>query len=199
MSIKENVTVIKDELTQEEKFFEKMVNFEYFYKKYRIYIWGLFVAVIAYFSVAYSMEYIEANRIQEANSAYRVLLENPEDSSAQATLASKSQALYDLYLFNQAVKKSDVALFEKLKASTTYAIADMAKYNHAMLSNDTQALKAYIDGNGLFFNDIVRIHLATQMLQAQDISAAHQMLSGIGEKSPFYAQAQLLMHYGIAK
>lgn len=198
MSLKENVTAIKDELSSEEKFFEKMVNFEYLYKKYRFIIWATVIVVLGYFITTAVLSMQEKNRVEEANSAYTVLVKNPKDVKALATLKAKSTPLYDLYMYNQAVKTSDLEGFKALKNSKTYMVADMARYNYAVLSDNFEALKAYAN-DGKQFKDIAIMNVASTLMKQDKIEEAKGFLEQISETSPFYQQAQLLGHYGIAK
>lgn len=199
MSLKENVSAVKEQLSSEEKFFEKLINLEYFYKKFKVYIWAAVFVVVAYVGYVIISSYVEQNRIDDANKAYNMLQENPGNQEARTKLQQNSPALYDLFLYSQAVQNSDSKLFEQLKTSKHFAIADMAQYNYAMLNDDKQALNDYIDSNGIYFKDLAILQQAVALVKEDKISQAHDLLQGIGQNSVFYPQAEVLLHYGIAK
>lgn len=198
MSLKENVSAIKEELSSEEKFFEKMVNFEYFYKKYKVTIWIVIIAIVAYFGTSTTLGMMEESRVESANNAYQTLQEDPNNKEALAALKAKSNKLYDLFQYTQAVEHADLELFKTLSSSKTYMIADMAKYNYAVLSGDDKALKAYVN-SGVYFKDIAIINYAAGLIKQDKVKEAKNLLSRIAENSPLYQQAQMLGHYGITQ
>ena len=198
MSLKENVTAIKDELTSEEKFFEKLVSFEYLYKKYRYIIWALLAGIIVYFVTVYIQGVQEDNRIEEANTAYATLVKTPDDKKALAVLKEKSIALHDLFLYEQAIKNSDLELFQTLSKSKTFMIADMATYHYAVLSGSSTVLKSYTE-TGVYFKDLAIVNYAALLIKQTKMDDARNMLSRIAETSPVYEQAQMLGHYGVTK
>ncbi len=199
MSIKENVKAIKDELSHEEKLFQGTVQLEYFYKKYKMIIWAVVIAVAGYFITSSVVDSQNASRIERANVAFNKLLADADDAQALKTLQSDSKPLYDLYRFQKAIKESDIELLKELRDSKAFGISDMAKYQYAMLSGDQKALKKYIDKDGLYFKDIAILNSAATLLKQSKIKEAHKMLDQIDPQSPFANHAKLLRHYGNAK
>lgn len=197
MSIKENVNAIKQELNNEEKFFEKVIRLEYFYKKYKLYIWSFVVVVVGFFITTSILDAAKTARIKEANKAFNIVLENPNDQAALSLLKEKSKPLYELYLFQKAANESDIKTLKTLTDSKIFAIADMARYDYALLSEDQKALEHYAK-KGIYFKDIAILKVATTLLKQSKIKKAHQLLGAISQESPFYEQAQLLRHYGVA-
>lgn len=199
LSIKENVEAIKDGLNSEEKLFETVVIVEKFYKKYKLIIWAVAAATIAYFIISSINALSEEDRIKQANAAFTVLSENAHDEKALKTLKSNSKALYDLHRFQEAMKTSDVATLKSLRKSKAFAIADMSKYQYAMLSGDSKALVDYIDGGAVYFKDIAILNAAANYIKQSNLKAAKKLLSQIDSRSPFFEQASTLMHFGITK
>lgn len=196
MSIKENVSAIKQELNSEEKFFEKVIHLEYFYKKYKLYIWTALVIVVGFFVTVSILDAAKTARIQEANKAFNALMKDGEDKNALSLLKDKSKPLYELYLFQKAAKESDVKMLNTLTHAKAFAIADLAQYDYAILSDDQKALEAYTQ-KGIYYKDMAMLKVATTLLKQSKFKKAHTLLSAIKQGSPFYEQAKLLSHYGI--
>ena len=199
MSIKENVGAIKDGLNSEEKLFETVVIVEKFYKKYKLIIWAVAVAVIAYFVISSVNASNEEDRIKQANAAFTVLSEKAHDAKALEALEASSPALYDLHRFREAMKTSDVETLKSLRKSKAFGIADMAKYQYAMLSGDNKALVDYIDGGAVYFKDIAILNAAANYIKQSKLKKAKKLLNKIDSRSPFFEQANTLMHFGITK
>ncbi|MDH5464948.1 MAG: hypothetical protein OEW60_04915 [Thiovulaceae bacterium] len=199
MSIKDDMSSIKDELNSEEKFFEKIIKLEFLYKKYRYAIIGGLIALILYFVVTAVLDAQNSSRITDANKAFASLMESGDSDEQRKLLKKHSRELYDLYLYQKAVKDADLSALESLKKSKAFGIADMAKYEHAILSNDGKALQKYIDKKGLYFRDIAILKKASALLKQSEIKKAHKLLGEIDQRSPLFEQAQLLAHFGIVK
>ena len=199
MSIKENMQAVKEGLNSEEKFFETVVNVEKYYKKYKLLVWASVIAVVAYFILSAVTASQEETRIKSANEAYSILVNKADDKDALAALKASSPALYDLHKFHEAMKSSDVQTLKALRDSKAFGIADMSKYQYAMLSGDNQALLDYIKGGAIYFKDIALLNAASTYIKQTKLSEAKELLQKIDAQSPFYEQAQTLMHFGIAK
>ena len=74
MSLKENVDYIKEEISNEEKFFESFFKVEKFYKKYKFIIIALVVLVLGYFITTNILSYVKEQNAIAANKAYNTLL-----------------------------------------------------------------------------------------------------------------------------
>jgi hypothetical protein len=197
--MKENIGAIKEGLSSEEKFFETVVNLEKIYKKYKFIIWAAGVALVAYFVISAVNSAAEEERIATANSAYATLLEKKGDESAEKTLKAQSPALYDLYRFRTAMINSDLDALKDLRNSKAFGIADMAKYQYAMLSDNSDALLAYINEGGVYYRDIALLNAASTYMKQSKISEAKALLEQVKEGSAFFEQAQTLMHFGVTK
>lgn len=105
MSLKENVDYVKEELNSEEKFLEGFVRVERFYKKYKIIIILALIVIIGLVIGLYATKTIQASNKLDANIAFNKLMENPDDAEAKSTLKDKSQQLYEVALYAQALEK----------------------------------------------------------------------------------------------
>lgn len=199
LSIKENVEAIKDGLSSEEKIFATVVNLEKYYKKYKLIIWATVIAVVAYFIVSAVNASNEEERIEKANIAFTTLSQKGDNPEVLAVLKKNSKALYDLYRFHEAMKHADVQTLKSLRSSKAFAIADMAKYQYAMLSGDNKALLNYINGGAIYFKDIAILNAASTYIKQSKIKEAKKLLNKIDARSPFFEQAEMLMHFGITK
>lgn len=199
LSITENIKTLKEGLNSEEKIFETVVNLEKIYKRYKLIIWTLVVAVVAYFIISAVNASVEETRVATANSAYAKLLENKDDATAKTMLKENSPALYDLYTFHEAMTHADIDGLKALRDSKTFAISDMASYQYAMLSGDNKALMNYINNGGIYYKDIALLNAASTLLKQSKIKEAKALLDRIQQDSAFYDQAQTLKHYGVAK
>lgn len=116
LSLKDNVNAIKEELSAEEQFLESVIKAEGFWKKYKKIILTLAVALVIGLLVKVGMEYMHERNIQASNKAYNQLLSDGENSQALATLKSSNPKLYEIYLFKNVAKSTDVAALEKVKS-----------------------------------------------------------------------------------
>ncbi len=199
MSIKENVKSIKEGLNSEEKLFATAVNFEKYYKKYKFIIWGVVAAVIAYFVVSSINASSEKERIAKANAAFSALMANSDDTQALETLKQNSSSLYDLHRFREAMNASDVKTLKELRDSKAFGIADMSKYQYAILSGDQVALEDYVNDKPIYFKDIAILNVAANYIKQSRLGDAKKMLVQVDAQSPFYEQARILMHFGVVK
>jgi len=104
LSIKENLESVKNELNQEEKFFEQAVKTERFVKKYKRPLITLAGAVLVLIVGMTAYDYYQKNKIEKANAAYLALVKNSADSAAAGDLKSLSPALYDAWQLSVATK-----------------------------------------------------------------------------------------------
>jgi len=90
MSLKQDVDNIKKEFSAEESYIEKVFKFEKFFKKYKMIIITLVIAII-FATIAYyvSDHFAQKNKLQ-ANQAFNTLLQNPNDKEALAILEVKN-------------------------------------------------------------------------------------------------------------
>lgn len=189
--------MVKDELNQEEKFFESAVKVERFYKKYKMVLIGGVVAVVAVIAGVSIYDANEQERILAANSAFNILTQDANNSSAAAQLQQLSPELFDVWNLSQAVANSDETRLKALVASKTTGVSDMARYELAALSRDTASLSAYAYKQDAIYKDLALVETSVLLMQADDISGAHEKLTLIDNTSPMYKVSRLLMHYGV--
>lgn len=145
--------MVKDELTSEEKFFEKAVVTEKFVKKYKNVIIGSVITIVLL--VAGNMAYTinKQNTIESANSALAELQADSNNSATLARLESLSPELSDVWKYSQAVVNKDLAALDKLQDSQAALVADLASYELAQNSNKSSKLDAYASRKNAIYAD----------------------------------------------
>ena len=197
MSIKNEIDMVKEELTSEEKFFEKSVMTERFVKKYKnMLIAGVFgVIVLVGGNVAY-----EANKESTAvaaNSALNKLTLNPDDGATLAQLQSLSPALYDVYLYSQAIADKDMKSLDTLKDSKVSPLSDLVKYELAQSNKNVSELTTYAMQQDAIYKDLAQVQAAIILMNEAKTDKAHSKLQTISDASPLSKVAKALLHYGV--
>ncbi|MDQ7067926.1 MAG: hypothetical protein Q9M40_08095 [Sulfurimonas sp.] len=197
MSLKTDIEMVKDELTSEEKFFEKAVVTEKFVKKYKNLMIGSVVAIVLFVggNIAYTVN--KQNSIDSANMALAQLQKNPDNAATLARLESLSPALSSVWLYSQAIINKDMQTLEKLKNSKALLIADLSSYEVAQNSKDTQSLHSYANKQDAIYADLARVQEAVILMNEKKIAQAREILSMINIDSPLSQVAKALMHYGV--
>jgi len=170
----------------EEQLLERAFKLETLYKKYKIFIWAIFIGAILFFIGKSVMKTMEESRLSEANNAFLVLEKTPTDANALETLKSKNPVLFELFTFSQANKNKDLKMLETLKSSKNTIIADASGYIASVLSNKPV--------ESVLYHDMVLLEEAYLAIKSGDKKLAKTKLTLIDEKSDLYKIASLLKH-----
>ena len=197
MSLKEDINLVKEELSSEEKFFEKAVVTEKFVKKYKKALIGSVVAIAVIVIADLTYEWNQQRTITAANEALMQLQHNPKDDAARSQLQTLSPELYNVWQYAQAIAQQDTHTLETLQNSKTLLIGDLATYESAQMSQNKAKLEAYTKQQGAIYRDLAQIQIAIIDLHDNKIEKAHTQLSMISEQSPLANIAKALMHYGV--
>ena len=194
MSIKDNIEMVREELTSEEKFFEKSVITERFIKKYKKVIIGgvLSIVVLVGANIAY-----EANKESTALAANVALSELNTDSTnekALSSLKSLSPTLHDVYLYSKAIANKDMNTIESLKNSKDTIVSDLASYESAQ---NISELEAYSLKQDTIYKDLAHIRSAIVLMNEGETQKAHEKLILISNNSSLSNVAKALLHYGV--
>lgn len=194
MNLKDNISMVKEELNSEEKFFEKAVVTEKFIKKYKNVIIGSVVAVVlfAVANVAYEMN--EKSKLESVNIAFAKLNTNPKDGAALNEIKSLSVQLHDAWVFSQAVSNNDVESLKGLKDTKALIVSDLAEYEMAM---DEASLQKYASRQDAIFRDLALVQSAVLLLNANKIQEARDVLAKVSKGSSMEKLVATLMHYGV--
>jgi hypothetical protein len=197
LSIKNDIEMVKEELTSEEKFFEKSVITERFVKKYKnILIAGVVVVVVAIASnIAYDVN--KASTQVAANETLSELKADPSNVAALTRLESLSPALHDVFIYSKALIDKDMKTLESLKSSDVAPLSDLATYELAQSTKDVNALTTYALNQDAIYKDLAQVQAAIILMNEGNIDKAHLKLQTILDTSPLAKVAKALLHYGV--
>ncbi len=197
MSLKTDLEMVKDELTSEEKFFEKAVVTEKFVKKYKKVIIGGVIIIALFIATNTAYSAYKQNTIDAANEALSELQRDANNPAISAKLKGLSPVLHDVWVYSQAVANKDTAKLETLKNSKALLIGDLASYEIAQSTQDLTKLAAYAKQPNALYADLARIESAIILIKEKKLKESHELLSMINGNSPLAKVAQTLMHYGV--
>jgi len=197
LSLKENIEMVKEELTSEEKFFEKAVVTEKFVKKYKKVMIGSVVAIVLFVAGNITYNINKEHTLEAANEALLQLEVNPKDEATLATLASLSPALHDVWVYSQAVVGKNVKELEKLQTSKALLIGDLSTYEAAQNMQDLNKLENYSEKQNAIYRDLAQVQTAIILMKEKKLDEAHSKLSMISSSSPLAQVSRALMHYGV--
>ena len=190
MSLKENVKAIKEELSAEEQFLESVIKAEGFWKKYKNIVIALVVALVLGLLIKAGMSYMHEQNIETSNHAYNTLMTHPDDASALATLKKSNPKMYSMYVFQQNIASSDIAVLEKIKGEIKDPILlELMTYHIASLEKKVSAATTDIA------KDFALMQEGYLLLQNDKIKEANAKFSGISSNSSLQGLIANLKHY----
>lgn len=197
MSLKENISMVKEELNTEEQFFEQAVKAERFVKRYKLPLIVAGISLVAAIAATAGYDAYKASGRAAANAAYTTLQATPGDAEAQAVLKADAPLLYDAWRLSVAVKAGDAQALKALGASAAPEVADISTYEAAALEKDPQALGAYAMRDDAIYKAMALIDEAVLLMHAGKTAEAHDRLRLIADDSPVGPLARALAHYGV--
>ncbi len=186
VSIKDDVNYVKKELTGDEKVLESAFKLESLYKKYKLQLWGVVVALLLFFTAQGVLDALHEAKLVKANEAFLTLQNKSDDSNALQILKENNPALLELYTYAQAVKTEDVKVLESLSSSSNSVIADASSYTVGVLGKKPVDSKLY--------KEMALFEEAYLAILAGDIKLAKNKLALIDERSSLSVIAQFLKH-----
>jgi len=189
MSIKDELHLVKEELSSDEKILESAFKLERVYKKYKYLIWGVVIGLVLFFGGRAAWGSYQQSKRLAANDALLTLLNDPKNSAALEKLKTNNPALFDLYSLSTAMKEGSVDALKGMENSHDALIADLARY-HAAVWQDKATDSTY-------YHDLSIVEEAYLALKAGDKTAARSKLALLDEQSPVAKIAQLLKHYAM--
>lgn len=197
MSLKENISMVKEELNAEEQFFEQAVKTERFIKKYKKPLIGVVAAIALGVVATLGLDAYAASKRTAANTAFLALQNDPMDAAAQETLKANAPLLFDAWRMSEAVKNGDVAALQSLAASPSAVIADVSTYEAAVIEKNQAALGGYAYRQDALYKDMALVDEAVLLIEAGKVSEAHQRLKMVDSQSPLAPLAEALAHFGV--
>ena len=189
VSIKSNIEYAGKELSGDEKMLESTLKLEAFYNKHKRSIWVVVIIVLAVLIVKPIISTLNDMKLDSANEALLSLKKDPKDSEALTTLKSNNLALYELYLYSQAVKSSDIKALRELSSSKNSLISDISNYHKSVLDSKSNESTNY--------KEMSAIEDAYIAIKAGDRKRAKERLELIDSRSAVAPIADLLKHYTI--
>lgn len=186
MSIKDNVAFVKKELSGDEQVLESALKLETLYKKYKIFIWAVIVAIVLFFVAKNVMGMIKDANLIEANQAFLTLQEKPKDTQALKILEEKNPTLFELFSYAQAVKVQDTVTLKTLVSSTNSIVSDASNYALATLEKKPS--------HSTLYKEMGLINEAYLAIQSGNIKKAKNKLTLVPEESALASIASLLTH-----
>ncbi len=189
MGLKENIQVVKKEISTEEQFLEGMIKSERFFNRNKKYIFSA-VALIVLGVSGYTIDTLMTEkRLKASNEAYTMLLKDANNTSAQETLKQKNPKLYMMFLFETALLKGDVeALKEVALSKENPIVADVAAYQLSQLDLNS-TLK------GELMSGMVLLQEGYALLKEKKVDEARLKFAQIDANSPLKQIAKNLEHY----
>lgn len=194
MSLKDNISMIKEELNSEEKFFEKAVITEKFIKKYKKVMIASVAVVVLVVGANLLYDANERSKVTAANAALFKLQADANNAAALNELKGLSPNLYDVWVFSQAVAKKDLEALKGLKNSKALIVGDLAKYE---VAGNAASLEEYASKQDAIFRDLALVQSAVMLLNENKIDEAKDKLSKVSKDSSLNKMVSALMHYGI--
>ena len=181
-----NIADVKKELSSDEKVLESAFKLETLYKKHKIKIWAVVIALLLFFGGRAAWSAINEAKLAAANEAFLTLQSKPDDPKALAVLKEKNPALYELFTYAQAAKKQNVDTLKQLSKSQNEIIADVSGYHAAVAQKQSS--------NTTLYKEMALLESAYRAIKSGNPNEARQKLELIGERSPAAALARLLKH-----
>ena len=186
MSLKDDVNFVKKELSGDEKVLESAFKLETMYKKHKLKIWGILIALVVSFGGRAVMDSIHESKLATANEAFLALQIKADDAQALTILKENNPALFELFSYAQAVKKQDIKTLEALSKSKNTVIADASGYTASVLN------KKPVDS--VLYKEMALFEEAYLAIQAGDTKTAKAKLEEIDGRSPLAVLTEFLKH-----
>lgn len=194
LSLKENINMVRSELSSEEQFFEQAIVTERFIKKYKNVIVAIAVAIAVGVVGVVAYRAYEENRVEKSNLALEKLMKDVNDAAALSELKSTNPALHDLWMLSLSAAKGDMASLEKLKGSTAPFVSDLSSYQTA---NTPKMLDDYAMKQESIYKDLALVQGAILLMKENKMDEAHEKLSRVSVDSALGKVAAALLHYGV--
>jgi len=191
MSLKENVSAIKEEISTQEQFFESFFKLEKFYKKYKLLIFGITGLILAYFISSAVLDYKQEQNTISSNNAYNAVLLDQKDSINLAILKDSNKKLLDIAMYQTSNDKTKAIDVEFLK--------DIVVYNKAIQANNIKALNNLIINPNFILKDFALFNKALILSNKKDYISAKETLRMIPKESAVYSLASMLEHFLLTK
>lgn len=193
MSIKENLQVVKEEISSDEKMLESVFRIEAFIKKYKFLFIALIVAGLGWIAWLYASDYLKEQKAIKSTALMEKIQSNIKDENAWNELKKENAPLYEMMRFSYAIKNNNTQELEQMKSSNNPFISAYSSYEVASLTENFSSLK---DGD---FSDLALLQEGYLLVSKKDYTQALSKLNGISNTSELKDFALRIGHYGITQ
>lgn len=193
MSIKENLQVVKEEISSDEKMLESVFRIEAFIKKYKLLFIALIVAGLGWIAWLYASDYLKEQKAIKSTALMEKIQSNIKDENAWNELKKENAPLYEMMRFSYAIKNNNTQELEQMKNSSNPFISSYSSYEVASLTENFSSLK---DGD---FSDLALLQEGYLLVSKKDYTQALGKLNGISNTSELKDFALRIGHYGITQ
>jgi len=155
------------------------------------------IALVVVVGANIAYESHKQSKIESANKALLALNKNSSDTKALQELKEMSPNLYDVWIFSKAIVEKDLASLKELKNSKVIVVNDLAKYELAQSTKNTEDLGDYALKQDAIYKDLALVQSAVILMNDGKIEKAHQELSKVSVQSSLSNIAKSLLHYGV--
>jgi hypothetical protein len=199
MSTSENIEFVKKELSNEEKFLETSMKLESFWKKYKILVFIVVIISIVATAIYFANDYLKTKDLIASNEAYSKLLENPEDSNSLEVLKTKNPKLYDVYIFQEAIKNHDIEKLKTISSKNINILSDLSAIENSMISKDIKSINNYTYKDKAILKDYAIVQEVFLLIENKEYEKAKTRLEAISLESQLSMFANHLRHFLLTK
>ena len=181
-----NIADVKKELSGDEKVLESAFKLETLYKKHKLKLWGLLIALLVFFGGGAIQESMHEAQLEKANEAFLVLQTKPTDEASFKILEKNNPALLELFFYSQAVKNKDIKTLKTLSASKNSVVSDVSGYSAGVLTKKPV--------NSVLYQEMSLFQEAYLAVVSGDAKSAQAKLDLIDDRSPLAVITGFLKH-----
>ena len=189
MSLKDNVDYIKKEISAEESYMENFFKVEKLLKKYKSTLIAtsavIVISIVGYYVSSY---YTQQNKIQ-ANEAFNILLQNPNDADAKAILKVKNAKLYEIFQYK----------LDDSKVTNVEFFKELALYTQAIDEASLDKIDTVTQKQDFLLKDFALFNKALIQAKNTQYTDAKETLKLIDQKSEVLPMAKMLEHFLLTK
>ncbi len=188
MSLKDEISAVKQELSSDEKLLEQAFHLEKFFKKNKKIIIASAILLIGAFIGYKVYNYLQYSKLEAANSALLTLDKNPTNKEALEKLKENNPKLYALFTYSKAANNGNIKALESIQSNDEF-LKDVIKYHEGVAS------KKPTDSE--YYKNLSKIEKAYELIKAGKRAEAKDILITIPKNSSVSAVARLLEHLTI--
>ncbi len=188
MSLKDELNVVKQELSSDEKLLEQAFHLEKFFKKNKTIIIGGAALLIGAFIGYKIYDYVQNSKLEAANSALLALQKDPKNSAAISKLKENNPKLYNLYEYSIAANSSNAKALSSIKTGDDF-LKDVIAYHKGVIAEKP--------ADSVYYKNLTLVEKAYKLIKAGKKKEAKNILETIPKNSAVAGVASLLEHFTI--